>query len=72
MVLDEFDIIDKNIDLINAIDGIETVEVMTHCLDDFSCELRDDVEESSIPVEELLRNCDDYIASEVRVPKVVE
>ena len=31
MVLDEFEIIDKNIDLINKIPGIEKVEPMTHC-----------------------------------------
>ena len=38
MVLDEFDIIDKNISIINNIEGIENVEPMSWCLDDFSCE----------------------------------
>ena len=33
MVLDEFEVIDKNIDLINKIPNIEEVEPMTHCLD---------------------------------------
>ena len=32
MVLDEFEIIDQNIDLINRIPGISEVEPMTHCL----------------------------------------
>ena len=45
MVLREFDNIDANIDLINEIDGIDTVEPMTHCLDDFEYELRDDIAE---------------------------
>lgn len=72
MVLDEFEIIDKNIDLINKIPGIEKVEPMTHCLDDFECELREDIEEESIPIEELLQNCDDRTDREVLVPKVVE
>jgi len=71
MVLDEFEIIDKNIDIINEIDGIENVEPMSWCLDNFEYELREDVVEESIPVEELLQNCDDYVGNEVRVPKVV-
>ena len=33
MVLDEFDIIDRNIDIINKIEGIEKVEPMSWCLD---------------------------------------
>ena len=35
MVLDEFEIIDKNIDIINEIPYIEKVETMTHTLDNF-------------------------------------
>ncbi len=72
MVLDEFDIIDQNINIINEIEGIEKVEPMSHCLDDFSYELREDVIEESIDIDSLLQNCDDYINDEVKVPKVVE
>jgi aspartyl/glutamyl-tRNA(Asn/Gln) amidotransferase C subunit len=71
MVLDEFEIIDSNIDLINEIPGIEKVEPMTHCLDDFVYELREDVVEESVPIDELLQNCDDATDREVSVPKVV-
>ena len=71
MVLDEFEIIDRNIDLINNIPDIEKVECMTHTLDDFIYELREDVPEESIPVEDLLSNCDDATDREVVVPKVV-
>ena len=71
MVLQEFDIIDKTIDTINNIPDIEKVEPMTHCLDDFVYELREDIAEESVPVEELLQNCDDYIENEIKVPKVV-
>ncbi len=71
MVLDEFEIIDKNINIINEIDGIENVEPMSFCLDDFVYELREDIVEESIPIEDLLSNCDDYVGNEVRVPKVV-
>ena len=72
MVLDEFDIIDQNINIINEIEGIEDVEPMSHCLDDFSYELREDVIEESVDIDSVLQNCDDYINDEVKVPKVVE
>ena len=71
MVLDEFDIIDKNIDLINKIKGIEKVTPMTHCLDDFYTELREDEVVESIPIDELLRNSDDTEDREIVVPRVV-
>lgn len=72
MVLDEFEIIDKNIDLINEIPGIENVMPMTHALDNFEYELREDIPEESIPISELLENCDDSTADgEVQVPRMV-
>ena len=70
-VLDEFEIIDRNIDLINKIPNIEEVEPMSHTLDNFVYELREDVVEESIPIEDLLANCDKTKDREVRVPKVV-
>ena len=72
MVLDEFNIIDSDIAKVMEIDNIESVEPMTHTLDDFVYELREDVAEESIDIDDLLKNCDDYINDEVRVPKVVE
>ena len=72
MVLDEFEIIDSNIDIINEIPNIEKVEPMTHCLDNFEYELREDDKEESVPIEELLQNCDLYTDREVEVPKVVD
>ena len=45
---------------------------MTHCLDNFIYELREDIVEESIPVKQLLQNCDDENGSEVQVPKVVK
>lgn len=71
MVLDEFDIIDSQINIINEIPDIEKVEPMTHTLDDFTYELRDDVVEESVPIDELLSNCKDSVGREVEVPKVV-
>ena len=71
MVLEEFAIIDETINKINDIEGLDKIEPMTHCLDDFNYELRSDIEEESIPVEEILQNCDDKTNREVKVPKVV-
>ena len=71
MVLDEFDIIDEQINIINDIPGIEKVEPMTHALDDFEYELREDVAEESVPIEDLLSNCDEFSGREIEVPKVV-
>ena len=70
-VLDEFEDIDKNIDLINKIPNISEVEPMTHTLDDFVYELREDVIEDSVAIEDLLQNCDVVRDNEVEVPKVV-
>ena len=71
MVLDEFEIIDQNIDLINKIPGISEVEPMTHCLDDFIYELREDIPEESVDIEDLLANSDETDGSEITVPKIV-
>lgn len=74
MVLDEFEDIDADIARITEIEGIEKVEPMTHCLDDFEYELREDVYDEEIgneSIDDLLSNCDDYIDTEIKVPKVV-
>lgn len=72
MVLDEFNMIDYQINLINQIPNIENIEPMTHCLDDFEYELREDFVEKSIDIDDLLQNCDLTIDREIKVPKVVE
>lgn len=71
-VLDEFDVIDKNIDIINKIPNIELVEPMTHCLDACIYELREDEAENSVNIEDLLSNCDCVRGREVKVPRVVK
>lgn len=71
MVLDEFEIIDKNCDLVNEIEGISEVEPMTHALDNFDVVLREDVAEESVPIEDLLKNSDQVNDREVELPKVV-
>lgn len=72
MVLKEFDVIDKNISLINNIKDIEKVDIMSHCLDDFEFDLCEDIVEESTSIEDLLANCDNYRNNEIKVPKVVD
>lgn len=71
-VLEEFDVIDKNCDVVNSIPNISEVEPMTHCLDDFCDELREDIAEESVPIEELLSNCEEVRDREIEIPKVVK
>ncbi len=71
MVLKEFDVIEKSMEKIANIPNIEKVEPMTHALDDFTFVLREDVVEDSVPVSELLQNCDSVEDDLVSVPKVV-
>ena len=70
-VLDEFEEIDKQIDLINQIENIESVEPMTHTLDEFVFELREDIAEESEDIEDILRNSDEHTEREIEVPTVV-
>lgn len=72
MVLDEFEIIDKNIDIINEIEGLKDIEPMTQALDDFTYHLREDIAEDSIPIEDALKNAGRVEGREIEVPKVVE
>jgi len=70
-VLDEFEEIDKQIDLINQIPNIENVEPMTHTLDEFEFVLREDEAEDSEEIEDILANSDEHTEREIEVPKVV-
>ena len=70
-VLDEFEAIDRQIDLINKIPNIEDVEPMTHTLDEFEFELRDDEALESEDIEDILANSDEHTEREIEVPKVV-
>ena len=72
MVLEEFDVIDKDIDIINSIEGIENIKPMTHALDDqIINDLRDDIPSESPNIDDLLKNAKDKIGREIEVPKVV-
>ena len=72
LVLREFELIDKSMQVIANMKNIENVEPMTHALDDTEIILREDTAEESVPIEDLLANCDNTEDREIVVPKVVE
>ena len=72
LVLREFELIDKSMQVIANMKNIENVEPMTHALDDTEIILREDTAEESVPIEDLLANCDNYEDREIVVPRVVQ
>ena len=71
LVLREFELIDKSMQVIANMKNIENIEPMTHALDDTEIILREDIAEESVPIEEILANCDNTEDREIVVPKVV-
>ena len=72
MIQEEFDTIEKNMDLINKIPNIKDVEPQSFPFEMEVTDLREDeVEGEEIPIETLLKNCDQYEGREIEVPKVV-
>ena len=68
----EFDEIEKNMDLINQIPNIKDTEPLSYPFEMIIDDLRSDDEVmQEIPIDDLLRNCDQYEGREVEVPKVV-
>ena len=72
MVLDEFEAIDKDIDIINTIDGIDSTEPMNYALDNFDARLREDISKETPQIDDLLKNAPKKMGREIEVPKVVE
>ena len=68
----EFSYIEKNMDLINNIEGINEVNPMHMVPFNDLVYLREDTYEKSLSKEEIIKNCKDVLDEQVRVPKVVE
>ena len=71
MITLEFDSIDKSIQSVLEIPNLSEVEPMTHTLDDFVYELREDEPEESVPIDDLLKNSGDEDGAYIVVPKGV-
>ncbi len=71
-LLNEFDVILKQMDLIGDIDNISDVEPMTFPFELEDVELRNDFDSRNIEIEDALSNTGNKKGREIRVPKVVE
>lgn len=71
MVLGEFDKIDESISLLETLPNIKEVEPMSWCLDRCADELREDVAEESLPLDDAFANCDKTTDREVEIVRVV-
>ena len=70
-LLDEFDIVLKQMKLIGEVDGIEKAEPMTFPFAVTTSYLREDEVGETLPQEEALKNARDVVDGQVRLPKVV-
>jgi aspartyl/glutamyl-tRNA(Asn/Gln) amidotransferase C subunit len=69
--LEEFETVEKHMDLISEIDGIENVEPMTFPYVIYHATLREDEAKDTLTNEQVLANSKDTKANQVKVPKVV-
>lgn len=70
-LLEEFDVINENMELIEKIPNLKEVEPLSFPVEIKLESLRDDVAEESLPIEDILKNSDDTIERYIEVPKVV-
>lgn len=71
-LLDEFDTIIKQMDLIGKIDGIENVEPMTYPFSLDNVVFREDEVVDELSIDEILQNSGSNLYNQVKLPKVVE
>ena len=71
-LLDEFDVILKQMDLIGNIKDIEKVEPMFYPNESNDVSLREDQVKDELPIEDILSNSGSNLYNQVKLPKVVE
>lgn len=71
LLLEEFDVIRENMEIISNIEGISEVEPLSFPYDITVSSLRDDEDLKNISTEDALKNCHDKIEDVAIVPKVV-
>ena len=71
-LLNEFDIIISQMNLIGDIEGVDEVEPMTFPFDVTTTYLREDVSSKPLSREEALRNAKDVVDGQIRLPRVVK
>lgn len=70
-LLEEFEIIIKQMELISDIPGVDDAEPMTFPFDVTSSFLREDVPEEPLNRDDALKNAKDVVDGQIRLPKVV-
>lgn len=70
-LLNEFDAILKQLDLISELPGVDDIEPMTFPFDVSTTYLREDVAENSLSQEEVVKNAHDVLDGQIRIPKVI-
>ena len=70
-LLEEFDAIKANMDIIAGIDNISSVEPLSFVQEIYTENLRDDDTVSNLSTEDVVKNAGDKIEDVVVVPKVV-
>ena len=70
-LLDEFDVIKENMELIDSIDNLENIEPMHYPTDYEIDNLRDTNAESNLETSDVISNSDGVIEDMIKVPKVV-
>ena len=71
-LLEEFDTMIKQMDLIGKIEGIENVEPMCYPFPIEDVCLREDTVVDELPIEDILQNSGSTLYNQVKLPKVVE
>ena len=71
VLLKEFDIITKQMNVLGEIEGINDVEPMTFPFDVSTTFLREDIEGECLSKEEVLKNAKDVVDGQIKLPKVV-
>lgn len=71
-LLNEFDIILKQMELIEKIENIENVEPMTFPFPIEGVNLREDIVEEELLIEDILSNSENVKYNQIKLPKVVE
>lgn len=68
----EFEVIEKQMDLIGKIEGIDKVKPMTFPYEIYHAKMREDKVTEALTTEEALMNAKSVNKNQVEVPKVVE
>ena len=71
LLLKEFDILTKQMEVLGEIEGLDKVTPMTFPFNVVTSFLREDEPEVSISKEEVLRNAKDVQDGQIKLPKVV-